>query len=613
MQYDKTINFANTDLHFSFNTVAGQADASVLAKNRDNVLLTTICISDAEKYDIDYLPLSVHYQERKYAAGLIAIGFEKREGRQKEHEIIISRLIDRPLRPNFAEWFCHEMQIVSTLLSFDPETSIDWFAINCASLTALISKAPFSRPIGAVNIAEMNGHLILNPDANLIEKCNFYLIVAADNDGIVMLEGYGKQINDALLLEMIAKAFDQTKVFIRFQQNIVRELNTEKLKKPDHLNDALRAKIENDYSQVITDILLIRDNYTQKAELKKLLDQINQNLNNEKKYSKYFIKSEVNSVISQIFRKNIVDKKKRFDDRSFTDLRPIKMDTGFLPRVHGSALFTRGETQSLATLTMGTPLLAQKLDDLYTNRNKNFFLHYNFLPFSVGELGQIGTVKRREIGHSTLAERALVNILPDSRQFFCTLRLVSEILSSNGSSSMASVCSGSLCLMDAGVPLESHAAGIAMGLVTGGNDYVLLTDINELEDHFGDMDFKVAGTNKGITAIQVDIKIDHLSMDIIKNALNQAKQARFKIISKMINILPEARHEFSPYTLNYETIPLTLDLKTKLFTGKFNNLKKIGLKTNASLLVKKDKLIIFTDNRLNLKKCINQIQQLSIE
>ncbi|MDD5773144.1 MAG: polyribonucleotide nucleotidyltransferase [bacterium] len=531
--------------------LAKQANGAALVRYGDTVLLTTVVMAKEPKKDIDFFPLSVEYKERTYAAGKIPGGFFKREGRPTTKEILTCRLVDRPLRPLFPKGFKHDVQIVPMVLSVDGVNPPDILSIIGASAALTFSDIPFYGPVGAVRVGRVNDQFILNPGYEDMAKSSLNIVIAGKKDAVLMIEAEANEVAEEVIIDAINFAKPFITNIIKFQEEFAREVG--------------KAKREVIISSISEDIKTKVDNFA-REKMKKALDTSDKNLmkenlsNLEKEAMEHFKsgfsedeKGEliINNILEEmekgIVRNKILNESKRTDGRSLTDIRQITCEVGVLPRTHGSGLFTRGQTQSLSVVTLGTTQDEQRMDDLEGESTESFMLHYNFPPFSVGEVGRFSGPGRREIGHGALAQKALKSILPTSDKFPYTIRLVSEILESNGSSSMATVCAGTLSLMDAGVPIKSPVAGIAMGLIKEGNKVAILSDILGQEDHLGDMDFKVAGTRNGITALQMDIKIDGLDESIMKTALSQAKAGRLFILGKMEEVISKPRADISNY------------------------------------------------------------------
>lgn len=550
------LDFRGRKLIVEHGEVAKQAHGSVLVRYGDTVVLSTAVVSNNANILSDFFPLMVLYNEKLYSVGKIPGGFIKREGRPTENATLAARMIDRPMRPLFPENFRNEVQVVNTILSVDQDNSPEMTAMFGSSLATSISKIPFDGPVAGVKVGRVDGKLIINPTAKELELSDIDLTVAGTKYAINMVEAGAKQVSEADMLEALLFGHEAIKELVKFQEEIIAEIGEEKMEyeslevKEDLIND-----IESQIKDSLDEALRIKD----KLEKYRRIDEIKESV--VKKYEEENatleqeelvilltkVKLALEKVEYKLFRKIVVKEKIRSDGRTMTEIRPLSTAIDLLPRTHGSALFTRGETQSLSITTLGALGEHQILDGLSLEAEKRFMLHYNFPAFSVGETGRYSAPGRREVGHGALGERALAQVIPTEEEFPYTIRVVSEILESNGSSSQASICAGCMSLMAAGVPIKAPVAGIAMGLITDGDDYTILTDIQGMEDHLGDMDFKVAGTKNGITALQMDIKIKGITKDILKEALQQAKEARMEILDCITNQIEEPRKEVSKY------------------------------------------------------------------
>jgi len=537
-------------LTFETGKLAKQANGAVVLKYGDTQLLVTACM-DSRPNDRDFLPLTVDYREYTYSAGKIPGGFFKREGRPSEREILISRLIDRPLRPLFPEGWRNETQIVGLVLSADSENDPDVIAVTGASAAAFISDLPFDKPIAAVRVGLLEGQLVANPTVAEQKKSLLNIVVAGSEDAIVMIEAGALEVSEDTIADALSFGHDQIRRIIAAIRQLHDLVRPKKVVVPPlEFNEEVSRDIEKRFGERLHDALNTEKH--PKKESYRLVDELKHEVlatipEEDEELQKDALRA-FERLREKFFRDDVLNRHRRPDGRAFDQIRAISCEVGLLPRVHGSALFTRGETQALATLTLGTKEDMQRLDLLFEDEAfKRFMLHYNFPPFSVGEVKFLRGPGRREIGHGALAERALVNLLPPEADFPYAMRLVSDILESNGSSSMATVCGGSLALMDAGVPMRSACAGIAMGLVIEGDKTAVLTDIAGAEDHYGDMDFKVAGTRAGITALQMDIKVGGVSVGVMRKALEQARKARLEILDIMDRTLTEHRGTMSQY------------------------------------------------------------------
>ena len=536
--------------------LAKQASGSVLVRYNDTVILTATVINKKANLLSDFFPLTVNYQEKLYSVGKIPGGFIKREGRPTDAATLAARMIDRPMRPLFKEDFKNEVQVINTVLSVDQDCSPELTAMLGSSLATMISGAPFLGPIAGVKVGYVDGEYIINPTVEELEKSSLDLTVAGTKDAINMVEAGAKQVSEEIMLEGLMKGHEAIKELCKWQEEIISDIGVtpfeyESLTIEDDLRDEVTKLIEKDLDEALR--------IKEKLERYGRIDEIKDNLLEKYKEDNKELEDEeldlllvkVEKIFSDVeyrlFRNIVVKEKIRSDGRRMDEIRPLSTDIDLLPRTHGSALFTRGETQCLAVTTLGALGEHQILDGLSLEDEKRFMLHYNFPQFSVGETGRYGAPGRREIGHGALGERALLQVIPSEDEFPYTIRVVSEILESNGSSSQASICAGCMSLMAAGVPIKSPVAGIAMGLITNDDDYTILTDIAGMEDHLGDMDFKVAGTSTGICALQMDIKIKGVTKDILKEALEQAMKARLEILEVIKKQIPEPRKEVSKY------------------------------------------------------------------
>ena len=543
--------------------LAKQADGAVLVRYNDTVVLTAAVVSKNVNLLSDFFPLTVNYQEKLYSVGKIPGGFIKREGRPSEAATLAARMIDRPMRPLFPEGFKNEVQVISTVLSVDQDCSPELTAMLASSLAVSISKIPFNGPIAGVKVGRVDGKFVINPTPEQLERSELDLTVAGTKDAINMVESSAKQVSEDIMLEALMVGHKAVKELIKFEEKIIKEIGEEKMEyetlTPD---EEMIERITALATKKMDKALRIKDKLKKYAAIDEVKEEIlelytKENEENLKDQELKELLAKVNMVLSDIeynlFRSIVVKEKKRADGRNMDEIRPLSTDIDLLPRTHGSALFTRGETQALSVTTLGALGEHQIIDGLGLEDQKRFMLHYNFPQFSVGETGRYGAPGRREIGHGALGEKALAQVIPSEEEFPYTIRVVSEILESNGSSSQASICAGCMSLMAAGVPIKAPVAGIAMGLITHEDEYTILTDIQGMEDHLGDMDFKVAGTKDGITALQMDIKIKGITEEILKEALAQAKKARLEILKVIAKQIKEPRKEVSKYAPKMET------------------------------------------------------------
>ncbi|MGB4882757.1 MAG: polyribonucleotide nucleotidyltransferase [Neisseria sp.] len=532
----KTFQYGNQTVTLETGEIARQAGAAVKVSMGDTVVLVAVTANKNIKAGQDFFPLTVDYLERTYAAGKIPGGFFKREGRQSEKEILTSRLIDRPIRPLFPEGFYHDIQVVAMVVSLDPEIDSDIPAMIGASAALVLCGVPFAGPIGAARVGYLNGEYVLNPSKTQLETSEMDLIVAGTQKAVLMVESEAQQLPEAVMLGAVVYGHDQLQVAITAINELADAVNPEVWAwQPTATNEELSAKVSEIAAGAISEAFKVREKQARTTKLDQAWAAVKEALITEETdtLTANQIKGMFKQLEGDVVRNQILDGQPRIDGRDTRTVRPIDIQTGVLPRTHGSALFTRGETQALVVATLGTSRDEQIIDALSGEYTDRFMLHYNFPPYSTGECGRMGSPKRREIGHGRLAKRALVAVLPSPEDFSYTMRVVSEITESNGSSSMASVCGGCLSLLSAGVPLKAQVAGIAMGLILEGNRFAVLTDILGDEDHLGDMDFKVAGTSSGITALQMDIKIQGITKEIMQIALEQAKEARLHILEQM--------------------------------------------------------------------------------
>ena len=550
-------NFRGKKLVVEHGEVAKQADGAVLVRYGDTVILSTAVVSKTANVLSDFFPLMVLYNEKLYAVGKIPGGFIKREGRPTEKGTLAARMIDRPMRPMFPEDFKNEVQIVNTVLSVDPDYSPELTAMFGSSLSTCISKIPFDGPIAGVKVGYVDNEFIINPTPDELERSELDLTVAGTKYAINMVEAGAKQVSEDLMLKALMFGHEAIKELVAFQEEIIAEIGEAKMEyEVLELTDELRSEVRNLAEKDLSDALRIKDKLEKYARIDEIKESVvekytkeNEDRLKEKELVELITKVKLilEEIEYEIFRQIVVKEKTRADGRRMDEIRPLSTDIDLLPRTHGSALFTRGQTQALAITTLGALGEHQILDGLDMETEKRFMLHYNFPAFSVGETGRYGAPGRREIGHGALGERALLQVMPSEEEFPYTVRVVSEVLESNGSSSQATICAGCMSLMAAGVPIKAPVAGIAMGLITSGDDYTILTDIQGMEDHLGDMDFKVAGTKDGITALQMDIKIKGITENILKEALAQAKKARFEILDVITKQIAEPRKEVSKY------------------------------------------------------------------
>ncbi|EIJ81453.1 polynucleotide phosphorylase/polyadenylase [Bacillus methanolicus PB1] len=591
-----SMDWAGRNLTVEIGQLAKQANGAVLVRYGETVVLSTATASNEPK-NVDFFPLTVNYEERLYAVGKIPGGFIKREGRPSEKAILASRLIDRPIRPLFAEGFRNEVQVVSMVMSVDQDCSSEMAAMFGSSLALCISDIPFEGPIAGVTVGRVGGKFIINPDVQQMEQSDMHLVVAGTKDAINMVEAGADEVPEEIMLEAIMFGHEEIKRLIELQEKIAAEIGKEKMEVvlfelDKELEAEVRAMCEADMikaiqvpekqareeaiNEVKNDILA---KYEEQEADEDTLKQIKQILDN-------IVKNEV--------RRLITEEKIRPDGRKVDEIRPLSSEIGILPRTHGSGLFTRGQTQALSICTLGALGDVQILDGLGIEEEKRFMHHYNFPSFSVGETGPMRGPGRREIGHGALGERALEPVIPSEKEFPYTVRLVSEVLESNGSTSQASICASTLAMMDAGVPIKAPVAGIAMGLVKSGDNYTILTDIQGMEDHLGDMDFKVAGTPKGVTALQMDIKIEGLSREILEEAMQQAKKGRMQILDSMLKTISKPREQLSKYAPKILTMTINPDKIRDVIGPSGKQINKIIEETGVKIDIEQDGTIFIS-------------------
>jgi polyribonucleotide nucleotidyltransferase len=588
----KEIKFGDQQVVLQTGEIARQASGAVMASLGDTVVLvTTVAMKETEE-GRDFFPLTVNYQERTYAAGKIPGGFFKREGRPSEKETLTSRLIDRPLRPLFPDAFTNEVQIIATVVSLDPEIDPDIPAMIGASASLMLSGVPFNGPIGAARVGYKDGSYLLNPTATHMETSDLDLVVAGTENAVLMVESEANELPEEVMLGAVMFGHGQMQAVIKGIREFAKQAGAvpwdwQPPAADNTVNDAVAAIAEADLIKAYQ-IKVKQERYTRLGEIRSTILEKLCNPEDETSHDAEAVRAAIEKLEKKIVRGQILAGQPRIDGRDTRSVRPITVRVGVLPRTHGSALFTRGETQALVVTTLGTARDAQSIDAIEGERKEHFMLHYNFPPYCVGETGIVGSPKRREIGHGRLAKRGVQALMPDINGFPYSIRVVSEITESNGSSSMASVCGTSLSLMDAGVPLKGPVAGIAMGLIKEGDRFAVLSDILGDEDHLGDMDFKVAGTAKGVSALQMDIKIDGITQDIMKQALAQAKEGRMHILGKMNEVISTFRTEMSEFAPRYITIKIHPD-KIRDVIGKGGaTIRQITEETGASIDIEDD-------------------------
>jgi len=607
----------NQTITFETGLMANQADGAVVARAGDSVVISTAVASKSVREGCDFFPLTVDYFEKTYAAGRIPGGFFKREGRPTSKEILTSRLIDRPLRPLFPDHFFNDVQIVGIVLSYDLVNQVDILAMNAASCALLISQIPFDNPIGAVRVGKIDGKLVLNPSQAQLETSTLEMVVAGTEQAITMVESGAAEMSEEELLEALAFAHDNIKKLVASMRDLQSRVGKPKMVveapvRDEELEKLVRETIFAD----VRDALNTAEKTARKNKFQVIGDKLDAALQqkfgeaaSEKAKSVHQIRED---MIQREMRRMILEDARRIDGRGLCDIRPITCAVGFLPRTHGSALFTRGQTQSLGIVTLGAASDSQIIDGIDEEYKKQFILHYNFPPFSTGECKPMRGPGRREIGHGALAERALARVMPPKDQFPYTVRVVSEILSSNGSSSMASVCSGTLSMMDAGVPIKAPVAGIAMGLIKESDNFKVLSDILGDEDHFGDMDFKVAGTTTGVTALQMDIKINGVTLEIMKTALAQAKLGRMHILEKMVQAISKPRTVLSAYAPRIESIDIDPDKIRNLIGPGGKTIRKIQEECKVQIDTGDDgHVTIVSPDQAAIEKALLMVRQIT--
>jgi polyribonucleotide nucleotidyltransferase len=595
--------------------VAKQADGAVVVRYGGSMVLATCVAAKAAKESQDFFPLTVEYRERAYAGGRIPGGYFKREGAPVKKETLTSRLIDRPIRPLFPDGFKNEVQVICLVISGDQENDPDVLAVNGASAALCLSGIPFDGPIGAVRVGLVDGTLIANPTTTQQKVSKLELVIAATEDAVLMVESGASEIPEETMLEAIAFGHGECKRLVRAQRELA-----QRAAKPRWAVDAssgrdaeLRARVKSLAAPKLAVALATHEKQSRAEAVHRVAEEVEQSLGIDETRKAAF-REAFEAVEKAEVRRLIVERGVRIDGRKANEIRPISIDMAYLPRAHGSTVFTRGETQALVSATLGTKSDEQKIESLEGESYRHFLLHYNFPSFSVGEVRRFGSPSRRDIGHGALAERAVEAVLPPKEEFPYTIRIVSDILESNGSSSMASVCGASLALMDAGVPLKTHVAGVAMGLVKEGDRVGILTDINGAEDHYGDMDFKVAGTEKGVTALQMDIKIGGVSIDIMRAALQQAREARLIVLAKMREAIEKPRAELSPYAPRFVTIKIRPEKIREIIGPGGKVIRGIQEQTGTKIDVEDDgRVTVFSPDNASVQKALGIIQDICRE
>lgn len=617
MVHQVSANIGGKDLIIETGKIARQADGAVQVRYGETVVLVSACSKKQPRENADFFPLTVDYKENYYAAGRIPGGFFKREGKPTEKEVLTCRLIDRPIRPLFAPGYFCDTQVIAMVLSADGENDPDILSITGASAALTISDIPYQTPIAAVRVGLIDDRLIINPTSKELKSSELNLIVAGSQEAIVMVEAGAQEVGETIMLEALTFGHDHIKQIIPLQTDLATRVGVSKrVVTPPAFDQELVAQISEKISHDLRDALNTEKHgkILSYQKVDSLKEDLLETYPEDPKSARIDAVAIFDHLKEQIFRDDILNIRRRSDGRQFDEIRPITCEAGILPRTHGSSLFTRGETQALVTATLGTSEDTQRIDLMEGESSKRFLLHYNFPPFSVGETGFMRGPGRREIGHGALAERSLIPVVPSPEEFPYTIRIVSDILESNGSSSMASVSGGTLALMDAGVPIKSPVAGIAMGLVKDGEKYAVLTDIAGSEDHYGDMDFKVAGTKSGITSLQMDIKISGLTMEIMGEALEQARQGRLFVLEKMLEALPVFRNNTSKYAPRIHSIRINQDKIRDVIGPGGKVIRGIVEKTGVKIDVTDDGTVsIAALDETSAQKAIQIIKDLTAE
>jgi len=583
----KSFQYGDQTVTLETGEIARQATGAVMVSMGETVILATVVATKKGAEGRDFFPLTVDYQEKTYAAGTIPGGFFRREGRPSENETLVSRLIDRPLRPLFPKGFTNEVQVIITVMSLDPQIDPDIASLLGASAAMSISGLPFNGPIGAARVGYINGEYVLNPTASQLAESKLDLVVAGTQSAVLMVESQAKELPEDVMLGSVVFGHEQMQAAINAIREMATEVNAPAMEwTPAQKNEAVQVAVEKEGLDAIEAAYRVADKQDRYALLDKIREEIIDKLaaaDGGDGYATEEVAAAIAALEKKTVRGRILAGEPRIDGRDTRTVRPITIRTGLLPRTHGSALFTRGETQALVVTTLGTERDAQIIDALQGSRREHFMLHYNFPPYCVGETGRVGSPKRREIGHGKLAKRGISAVMPDPESFPYTIRVVSEITESNGSSSMASVCGSSLALMDAGVPITAPVAGVAMGLIKEGDRHAVLTDIMGDEDHLGDMDFKVAGTTTGVTALQMDIKIEGITREIMQQALAQANEGRIHILGKMAEAISLPREEMSKFAPRYITIKINPERIRDVIGKGGATIRSITEETGASI------------------------------
>jgi len=615
MGQKRQIDFGGRPFSIETGKVAKQANGSVMVQYGETVVLVTAVASEKKREGLDFIPLTVNYLEMTYAAGRIPGGFFKREGRPSDRETLISRFIDRPLRPLFPKGFQNEIQIIATVLSADLDNDPSILGMIGASSALSLSNIPFDGPIAGAKVGRIDGEFVLNPTHEELELSDIDLFVAGSENAIIMVEGSAKEVKEEEILEAILFGHQSLKPVIALQEQMKSAAGVIpqefELQRPE---ETLYEKVSAVAQEKLKETFQITEKGKRRERLEEILQVTFQGLGSEDESSQKMVRIAFEEVYRKLVRKLISEKKQRIDGRRLSEIRPITCEAGILPRTHGSALFTRGETQVLAVVTFGTSEDEQKINSLTGETYKSFMLHYNFPPFCTGEVSPLRSPSRREIGHGALAERAILPVLPANEKFPYTIRIVSEVLESNGSSSMATVCGSSLSLMDAGVPIKAPVAGIAMGLIVEDGESIVLSDILGDEDHLGDMDFKVAGTSEGVTAIQMDIKVRGISKEIMRKVLDQAREGRFHILNKMSETISEPRKDLSPHAPRIVSLQVKQEKIRDVIGPGGKNIRAIVDQTGVKVDVEDSGLVkLASPNYESIEKAIYMIKRLTQE
>jgi len=615
MSLKRQIDFGGRSFSIESGKVAKQANGSVMVQYGETVVLVTAVASEKKREGLDFIPLTVNYLEMTYAAGRIPGGFFKREGRPTDHETLISRFIDRPLRPLFPKGFQNEVQIIATVLSADQDNDPSILGMIGASSALSLSDIPFDGPIAGAKVGRIDGEFVLNPTHEELEMSDIDLFVAGSENAIIMVEGSAKEVKEEEILEAILFGHRSLKPVIALQEEMKSAAGVTprefELQRPE---TTLFEKVSAIAQEKLRETFQITEKGKRMERLEEIVQSTFQGLPAEDEPSQKMARIALEEVYRKLVRKLISEKKQRIDGRGLSEIRPITCEVGILPRTHGSALFTRGETQVLAVVTFGTSEDEQKINSLTGETYKSFMLHYNFPPFCTGEVSPLRSPSRREIGHGALAEKAILPVLPSNEKFPYTIRIVSEVLESNGSSSMATVCGSSLSLMDAGVPIKAPVAGIAMGLIVEDGESIVLSDILGDEDHLGDMDFKVAGTSEGVTAIQMDIKIQGISKEILRKVLDQAREGRFHILSRMNETISEPRKDLSRHAPRIVSLQVKQEKIRDVIGPGGKNIRAIVDQTGVKVDVEDSGLVkLASPNYESIEKAIYMIKRLTQE